>query len=160
MSIGSRSAGYMQQQTGVKFLDITQVPPNTGDPTIFRVGDIVYLMDADGNLHPLIPGVDGAGVVEIDSAEETTYTVAAQDEVLLVDTATAAVTITLPSAGRARPLLIIQLGANNVNVLGNGKNINGNPDMTMNALYMVRELTYVAAFGAVSAQYIITKAVL
>lgn len=53
--ISSRQSGYPQQMSVVRFIDNPEAPTlSDGDPDLYRVGDVVYYRDGDGNEYPLV----------------------------------------------------------------------------------------------------------
>lgn len=139
MGIPIRALGHGLDVSQLKFVDGITAPASSPDPIIYRVADVIYFRDADGIVHPLVVGADGAGVVTV-AAAASPYAVQATDRILLVDTTAGAVTITLPSAGgpfAARPLLVLdakrQFGTNACTISGNSNNINGAATLVLNS---------------------------
>lgn len=123
------------------------VSPTTGAPVV---------RDLLGNEHPLIAGLGGGGIKKIEFGDSP-YEVLDTDRVIEVDSSGGPVEIVAPAAGGpfgGRELEVIQLGADAVTLDGNGQTINGNPDATLAGLYQRVKVRWVAAFGAVTAQWV------
>lgn len=140
MSLNPRLLGHGVQMGTIRWVDVVTEPPVTGDPMIYRVGDLLYLADAAGILHPLVVGADGHGVVSV-TAADSPYAVQDTDRVLLVDASAGPVSVVLPEAGgpyRGRPLTVVDakrsFGANACTVLGNGRLINASATLVLNSI--------------------------
>lgn len=85
--------------------------------------------------------IKGAPVITVTS----NYTMLESDEVILVDTTTAPVTITLlptPVVGTIITVKKIDSSANAVTIDGNGKNIDGQATQTINNQFTANKMTY------------------
>lgn len=104
-------------------------PTSVTAPCIFRKGNALYLRDADGVLHPLVLGADGAGVVSV-GAGSSPYQCLAQDQIILVDATAGVVTVKLVAAPYVGQQVVIvdakrQFATNTCTIDGNGKTIRG-----------------------------------
>lgn len=124
------------------------VSPDTAAPVV---------RDLAGVEHPLIPGLGGSGIRRITVADSP-YPVADTDEVIEVDSSGGAVVVQVPAAGGpygGRELEVIRLGSGAVTLDGNGQTINGAPDATLASRYDRIKVRWIAAFGAVTAEWVI-----
>lgn len=121
--------------------------PTTGAPVV---------RDLLGTEHPLINGLGGGGIKQIDSGDSP-YEVLETDRVIEVDSSGGPVEVVCPATGGpfgGRELEVVQLGAGAVTLAGNGQTINGAPDATLAGPYQRVKVRWVAAFGAVAAQWV------
>lgn len=153
MSLTSRLLGFAQQIGVLRFVDQRVAPPTpAGDPTIYRIGDVVYFRDATGNVHPLVVGANGAGVHEVNAAASP-YAVQPEDRVLLVDTTIGPVTLTLPAPDAAlglfegRELTVVDaarsFGSNACTIDGNGNQVNASATLAVSTTGARVNLVYV-----------------
>lgn len=129
MSLNPRLLGHGVQMGTIRWVDVATEPPVTGDPMIYRVGDLLILADAAGIHHPLVVGADGHGIVEL-TAADSPYEIQETDRVLLVDTTDGPVTALLPEDGGpflGRPLAAFDakrmFATNNFTLDGNSHNV-------------------------------------
>lgn len=133
-----RLAGHRPQVAGIQFIDEVAAPPSVGDPCLVRIGLQVYLQDSAGNLWPLIPGADSAGVVVV-TAAMSPYAVQPTDRYLLIDTTGGPVQTTLPAAGgvSVNPIQYVDIkrsfGTNALTISGGGHNINGGATLVVSS---------------------------
>jgi hypothetical protein len=137
MSLNPRLAGHGVQMGPIRFINVVNEPPITGDPVIYRKGDKLFLIDAAGITHPLVVGADGAGVVVV-TAEMSPYAIQDTDRVLLVDTTAGPVVAELPADGGpflGRKLLVLDakrnFAVNDFTLDGVGNNINGGATLVL-----------------------------
>lgn len=138
MSFLIRQAGHRPQVAGLQFIDEVAAPPSVGDPALVRIGLQVYLQDTSGNLWPLIPGADSAGVVTV-AAAMSPYAVQPTDRFLLVNTSAGPVQVNLPAtAVGVNPIQFVDsarsFGTNALTINGNGHNINGGATLVVSSV--------------------------
>ncbi len=143
--------------SALSFQDIIEDPPaSVTDPVLFRKGSVVYLRDTAGVLWPLIPGANGAGVADVLPAAAAPYVLIAGDSDVRVDTSSAGLSARLPVLAdcvNGRRVTFRAMGANALTIDGHGLNVNGSPTATIPANTSLT-IEFVAAFGAVSAQWV------
>lgn len=135
---GPRNMGHGPDVALVRFVNGITAPPTSPDPVFYRVGDQLFLRDADGIVFPVAVGADGVGVKAITLAQSP-YQILPTDRVLLVDTTDGAVTARLPAAGGpflGRWLTVIdakrKFGTNAFTLDGNTKNIGAASTLVLN----------------------------
>lgn len=129
---------FLDPQVGVlKFFDTIVAPVSTADPSLFRIGTQLFYQDSAGNLWPLIPGADSAGVTTV-TAAMSPYVVQPTDRYLLVDTSGGPVQVNLPASPvGVNPLQFADakrsFNTNPLTISGNGHNVNGAATLVVSA---------------------------